>query len=81
MTLFRGMLGGPEGKPTALACQLTKKVNKVEELIYLSTNIATDSVSICLKNHHILISNLKVYMFTTYSQVCQQPKTTTKSLF
>jgi hypothetical protein len=28
------------GKLTALVCHLTKKINKVEELTYLSTNIA-----------------------------------------
>jgi hypothetical protein len=29
----------PGGKLTALACHPTKKVNKAEELTYLSTNI------------------------------------------
>jgi hypothetical protein len=29
----------PGGKLTALACHLTKKVNKAEELTYLFTNI------------------------------------------
>jgi len=30
----------PGGKLTALACHPTKKVNKAEQLTYLSTNIA-----------------------------------------
>jgi hypothetical protein len=46
MTSFRGAgwLGiktSPRGKLTALACHQTKKVNKAEELTYLSTNIGT----------------------------------------
>ncbi len=46
MTSFRGTgwLGiktSPRGKLTALPCHLTKKVNKAEELTYLSTNIVT----------------------------------------
>jgi hypothetical protein len=32
----------PKGKLTALACHPTKKVNKAEELAYLSINIGTD---------------------------------------
>jgi hypothetical protein len=46
MTSFRGQaswvkMTSPEGKLTALACHLTKKVNKAEELTYLSTNTET----------------------------------------
>jgi hypothetical protein len=44
MKSFRGQLSwakmtSPGGKPTALACYLTKKVSKAEKLTYLSTNI------------------------------------------
>jgi hypothetical protein len=44
MTSFRGQaswskMTPPEGKLTALPCHPTKKVNKVEDLTYLSTNI------------------------------------------
>jgi hypothetical protein len=44
MMSFRGQaswakMTSPWGKLTALACHLTKKVNKAEELTYLSTNI------------------------------------------
>jgi hypothetical protein len=43
MTSFRGQANwakttSPWGKPTALACHPTKKVNKALELIYLSIN-------------------------------------------
>ncbi len=45
MTPFRGQASwakmmSPPGKLTALACHLTNRVNKAEELTYLSTNIA-----------------------------------------
>jgi hypothetical protein len=44
LTSFRGQasrakMTSPGGKLTALACHLTKKVNKAEELTNLSTNI------------------------------------------
>jgi hypothetical protein len=44
MTSFRGQASwtimiSRGGKLTALACHLTKKENKAEELTYLSTNI------------------------------------------
>jgi hypothetical protein len=44
MMSFRGQasrdkITSPRGKLTALACHPTKKVNKAEELTYLSTNI------------------------------------------
>jgi hypothetical protein len=44
MTSFSGQASwakmmSPRGKLTALASHLTKKVNKAEELTYLSTNI------------------------------------------
>ncbi len=44
MTSFRGQASkaemmSPGGKLIALTCHLTKKVNKAEELTYLSTNI------------------------------------------
>jgi len=35
----RAKIISPGGKLTALACHLTKRVNKAEELTYLSTNI------------------------------------------
>jgi hypothetical protein len=35
----RAEMTSPGGKITALACYLTKKVNKAEEITYLSTNI------------------------------------------
>jgi hypothetical protein len=46
MMSFRGQASwakmmSPEGKQTALACHLTKKVNTAEELNYLSTNIGS----------------------------------------
>jgi len=34
----------PGGELTALACYLTKKVKKAEELIYLSTNIGNNDI-------------------------------------
>jgi hypothetical protein len=45
MTTFRGQaswakMTSPGGKPAALVCHLTKRVNKAEELTYLLTNIA-----------------------------------------
>jgi hypothetical protein len=45
MTSFRGQASWanmtlPRGKLTAMVCHLTKRVNKAEELTYLSTNIA-----------------------------------------
>jgi hypothetical protein len=44
MISFRGQaswakMTSPGGKLTALACQLTKNVNKAEEITYLSINI------------------------------------------
>jgi hypothetical protein len=44
MTSFRGQakwakMTSTRGKLTALVCHPTKKVNKAEELTYLSTNI------------------------------------------
>jgi hypothetical protein len=44
MMSFRGQaiwakIMSPWGKLTALACHLTQRVNKAEELTYLSTNI------------------------------------------
>jgi len=44
MTSFKGQassakITSPGGKLTALACHPTKRVNKAEELTYLSTNI------------------------------------------
>jgi hypothetical protein len=49
MTSFRGQaswakMTSPWGKLTALTCHLTKKVNRAEELTYLSTNIAVNHV-------------------------------------
>jgi hypothetical protein len=49
MTSFRGQaswakITSPRGKLTALMCLPTKKVNKAEELAYLSTNIAHTQV-------------------------------------
>ncbi len=49
MMSFRGQaswakMTSPWGKLTVLACHLTKKVNKAEELSYLSTNIAVNHV-------------------------------------
>ncbi len=49
MTSFRGQvswakMASPGGKLTALLCHPTKKVNKAEELTYLSTNIAHTQV-------------------------------------
>jgi hypothetical protein len=46
MLLFRGQASSAkmmslEGKLIALACHPTKRVNKAEELTYLSTNIGT----------------------------------------
>jgi len=35
-------MASPGGKLTALACHPTKKVNKEEELAYLSTKVGTD---------------------------------------
>jgi len=45
MTSFRGQASwakmmSPGGELTALACHPTKKVNKAEQLTYLSTRIA-----------------------------------------
>jgi hypothetical protein len=45
MTSFRGQAYSAKvmsfgGKPTAPACHTTKRVNKAEELTYLSANIA-----------------------------------------
>ncbi len=45
MTSFRGQASWAkmmsfEGKLTALACRLTKRVNKADKLTHLSTNIA-----------------------------------------
>jgi len=47
MTSFRGQASWAKmtshgGKLTALACHLTEKVNKAEELTYFSTNIVCD---------------------------------------
>jgi hypothetical protein len=39
MTSFRSKMTSPGGKLKALACHQTKKVNKVEDLTYLPTNI------------------------------------------
>ncbi len=35
----RAKMASPRGKLTALACHTTKRINKAEELTYLSTNI------------------------------------------
>jgi hypothetical protein len=43
----------PGGKPTALACRPTKKVNKAEELTYISTNIDYRIVSIEIRFLHL----------------------------
>jgi hypothetical protein len=43
----RAKIISPGGKLTALACHLTKSVNKAEELIYLSTNIERSKIIYC----------------------------------
>ncbi len=53
MTSFRGKaisakMTSLRGKLTALACHSTKRVNKAEELTYLSTNIGTNVVAYLL---------------------------------
>jgi hypothetical protein len=47
----------PGGKLTAMACHLTKKVNKADELTYLLTNIDRDHFAI------------KCFVF--FSEICE----------
>ncbi len=42
-----------EGKLTAMACHTNKKVNKAEELTYLSTNIGNTKNETPLKIRHL----------------------------
>jgi hypothetical protein len=60
MTSFNGIgslakMTSLGGKLTALACHLTKRINKAEELTYLSTNIGKYKKVICTE-HTSLVS-------------------------